>query len=165
MDARCIWLTGLSAAGKSTIARQLAELWDGPCVVLDGDEIRQGLCSDLGFSPEDRDENIRRISEVARLFVNSGTTAICAFISPYSDARQRARARFSDGQFVLVHVDCPLDVCRERDPKGLYARAFAGELPGFTGVDAPYERPAADIVVQTHETTPEDCARLILSQL
>jgi len=140
-----IWLTGLSGSGKSTIARALEERLIGigrVAYVLDGDNIRHRLNSDLGFSPDERDENIRRVGEVGALFADAGVIAIAAFISPYQAARDRARAAAPDGAFVEAFVDAPLGVCETRDPKGLYRRARAGEIADFTGIDAPYEPPA-----------------------
>jgi adenylyl-sulfate kinase len=140
-----IWLTGLSGAGKSTIAsalkKRLSEL--GKSVfVLDGDILRSGLCSDLSFSPADRKENVRRISEVSRLFAEAGIVCIVALISPYLNDRNRARSIVGADRFVEVYVNAPLEVCEKRDPKGLYARARAGQLKEFTGVSAPYEPPS-----------------------
>lgn len=139
-----VWLTGLSGSGKSTLARRLERrlLEAGRIAyVLDGDNVRHGLNADLGFAAEDRTENIRRIAEVARLFADAGVIAVTAFISPYRDDRRRARQLLDDGRFVEVFVDTPLETCRQRDPKGLYAKAQAGEIRNFTGLDAPYEAP------------------------
>jgi adenylyl-sulfate kinase len=139
-----IWLTGLSGAGKTTIARALetALQVEGRAVcVLDGDCLRRGLCSDLGFTPADRQENIRRVGEVARLFAEAGLICIVALISPYRQDRERARIAAGPGNFLEVYINAPLAVCERRDPKGLYARARAGELPDFTGISAPYEPP------------------------
>ena len=143
-----VWFTGLSGAGKSTIAAAVAEqLADAgrPVTVLDGDEIRRGLNADLGFSAADRSENIRRIGEVARLMADAGLVVLVPVISPYRADRDRVRTIHADAglAFVEVFVDTPLDVCEQRDPKGLYARARAGELKGLTGVDDPYEAPEA----------------------
>ena len=143
-----MWFTGLSGAGKSTIAAAVAEYLlaaDRPVTVLDGDEIRRGLNADLGFSATDRSENIRRIGEVARLMANAGLVVLVPVISPYRADRDRVRAIHAAAglAFVEVFVDTPLDVCEQRDPKGLYARARAGELKGLTGVDDPYEAPEA----------------------
>lgn len=163
-----VWLTGLPSAGKSTIAarvdRRLAEV-PRHAVVLDGDVVRRGLCGDLGFSAEDRAENVRRLGEVAGLFASTGLIAVVAVIAPYAEDRARVRARLGDA-LVLVHVDAPLAVCESRDVKGMYKRARAGELPGFTGVDAPYEEPAdADLVLRTDELSVEACADRILELL
>lgn len=141
-----VWLTGLSGSGKSTIARALeARLWDERKLVyvLDGDNIRHGLSADLGFSERDRQENIRRIGEVAALFVDAGLVVIAAFISPFQRDRERVRATVGDSHFVEVFVDVPLEVCESRDSKGLYARARAGEIADFTGISSPYEPPDA----------------------
>tara|TARA_B100000029_G_scaffold277602_1_gene272036 strand:- start:10 stop:639 length:630 start_codon:yes stop_codon:yes gene_type:complete len=139
-----IWFTGLSASGKSTVANEVDHLLHGlgkKTYVLDGDNVRHGLNKNLGFSAEDRAENIRRIGEVAKLFVDSGTIALTAFISPYSADRQQARELLDDGEFVEVYVNASLETCEARDPKGLYAKARAGEIKGFTGIDDPYEAP------------------------
>jgi adenylyl-sulfate kinase len=144
-SAGCVvWLTGLSGAGKTTIARALetALTGEGRAVcVLDGDCLRRGLCSDLGFSPADRQENIRRVGEVARLFADAGLVCIVALISPYRQDRARARVAAAPRDFLEVYINAPLAVCERRDPKGLYARARAGELSDFTGISAPYEPP------------------------
>ena len=166
-----VWLTGLSGAGKSTIAQGLeAELFARGMhsYVLDGDNIRHGLNSNLGFSPEDRVENIRRVSEVAKLLADSGAVAITAFISPYRMDRQRAReiALEARAEFIEVFVDAPLRVCEERDPKQLYKKARAGEIRDFTGIDAPYEAPEdPEITVRTDEQTAEESVTAILEQL
>jgi bifunctional enzyme CysN/CysC len=142
---RVVWLTGLSGAGKSSVANELErELFTlgMQAYVLDGDKVRHGLCSDLGFSPKDRRENIRRIGEMARIMADAGFICITAFISPYRADRDEVRKRMEPGQFVEVYVNAPLDVCESRDPKGLYAKARANEIPDFTGISAPYEPPA-----------------------
>ena len=141
-----VWLTGLSASGKSTIAAALEERIAGegqPAYLLDGDNMRHGLCSDLGFCEADRAENVRRVAEVARLFADAGTIAIVSLISPYATDRQEARAVHDACgiEFLEVFVNTPLAECERRDPKGLYARARQGEIRGFTGIDAPYEAP------------------------
>jgi len=142
--AATLWFTGLSGSGKSTICnaaeRRLVER-GVLAYVLDGDNVRSGLCADLGFAPEDRTENIRRIGEVARLFNDAGAIVLTAFISPYRADRARARAIVSRGEFIEIFVDAPLDVCEARDVKGLYRRARAGEIDEFTGISAPYEPP------------------------
>ena len=146
-----MWFTGLPAAGKSSVAvgveQRLRAL--GRIVLrLDGDELRAGLCKDLGFSRDDRAENVRRAGEVARLIVEAGGIALCALISPYRDDRARVRARFPSGQFFEVFMDAPLAVCEARDPRRIYARARAGELTEVTGIDSPYEPPlAAELVL------------------
>ncbi|HEX3693422.1 MAG TPA: adenylyl-sulfate kinase [Solirubrobacteraceae bacterium] len=143
-----VWITGLPSAGKSTLGTALEEalLASGRnAYLLDGDDLRRGLCGDLGFSREDRTENVRRVGELARVLADSGTVAIVALVSPYARMREHVRGRHeADGlRFVEVFVDTPVSVCAERDPKGLYARAYAGELDGFTGVDDPYQAPGA----------------------
>jgi adenylylsulfate kinase len=143
-NAATIWLTGLSASGKSTLAyeleRQLHDLGHA-CYVLDGDNIRHGLCRDLGFSPDHRKENIRRIAEVARLFNDAGLVTITAFISPYRDDRAIARDILGPERFLETHVAADIAVCERRDPRGLYRKARTGEIAEFTGVSAPYEAP------------------------
>jgi bifunctional enzyme CysN/CysC len=166
-----IWLTGLSGAGKSTIARALEkELFQLSMhtYVLDGDNLRHGLNANLGFAPEDRAENIRRVSEVAKLMADAGTVVITSFISPYRADRARARAIAlqAGAEFVEIFVDAPLAVCEQRDPKGLYQKARAGELKGFTGIDAPYESPEdSEIIVHTHEQTAAESVAQILTEL
>ena len=166
-----VWLTGLSGAGKSTLAEGLERaLFDRGMhtVVLDGDRVRFGLNADLGFSADDRRENIRRIAEVAKLFAEAGTIAITAFISPYAADRARARAiaAHADVPFLEVFVNAPLAVCEARDPKGLYRKARAGEIAEFTGVSAPYEAPtSADVVVETGELGVEDSVRRLVEHV
>jgi bifunctional enzyme CysN/CysC len=163
--AVAIWLTGYSGAGKSTIAALLHAALPGS-VLLDGDAIRRGLNSDLGFTDADRTENIRRVSEVARLVVTSEQIAIVALISPFRTDRDLARAKFAPGQFVEVFVDTPLAVAEARDVKGLYRRARQGLLPQFTGVDSPYEAPVnAEICIDTTAASAEACAQKILHWL
>jgi adenylylsulfate kinase len=140
----CLWFTGLSGSGKSTVANALAkELHDMGqyTVVLDGDNVRHGLCGDLGFSDDERVENIRRVSEMAKVFTENGTITITAFISPFRADRAQARAKFKDDDFLEVFVDSSIDTCAQRDPKGLYAKAKKGEIKNFTGIDSPYEAP------------------------
>ena len=160
-----LWFTGLSASGKSTLASLLhAELARSgfPCFVLDGDLLRSGLCSDLGFSAADRAENLRRAGEVARLLVDAGLVVIAAFISPYVADRARVRNRFEKDQFYEIFLDCPIDVCRQRDPKGLYRKAQEGLIPTFTGVSDPYEPPnAPDLVVRTGELTAQESLEVL----
>ncbi|MDG2908433.1 MAG: adenylyl-sulfate kinase [Acidimicrobiales bacterium] len=152
-----IWFTGLSGSGKSTVAAACERLLvaDGrPAYLLDGDNLRHGLNGDLGFSAADRDENVRRVAEVARLFADAGVVALVSLISPYREARRRARALHEAAEvpFLEVFFDTPLEVCEERDPKGLYTKARAGELTGMTGIDDPYEAPESpDLII-----TPDD---------
>src|SRR5437867_3386644 len=164
-----IWLTGLSGSGKSTIAVELEKrLWDRGmrAFILDGDNIRHGLNKNLGFSPADRTENIRRIGEVAKLFVEAGMVAITAFISPYRADRDQVRALVGPDDFVEVFVDCPLEVCEQRDVKGLYEKARAGKIPEFTGISAPYEAPLRpEVTLRTHEQPPEASATQVLDYL
>jgi len=156
-----VWLTGLSAAGKSTLASELEKrLIDArrPCYMLDGDNIRAGISRDLGFGPEDRHENIRRIAEVASLMNDAGIIAITAFISPYRADRAMAREVVGAERFIEVHVAAPLEVCERRDPKGLYAKARRGEILDFTGVSAPYEPPESpDLALETAQASVEQC--------
>jgi bifunctional enzyme CysN/CysC len=165
----CLWLTGLSGAGKSTIANLLEkELFacGRHTYILDGDNIRQGLSRDLGFSEADRVENIRRAMEVARLFVDAGLVVIVSFISPYRTERNLARSQFEPDEFVEIYVDASLEVCERRDPKGLYAKARRGELINFTGVDCDYQPPEApEIRLDTVAKSPEECVDLILFYL
>jgi bifunctional enzyme CysN/CysC len=166
-----VWFTGLSGAGKSTVAAGLGGLLSSRSVrhlVLDGDELRKGLSSDLGFSSEDRIENVRRASEVAKLYALTGHLAIVSMISPFATGRRRARALHEDSRvpFVEVYVATPRDVCEARDPKGMYARARRGEIALFTGVSDPYEPPeAAEVVLQTDDRTPEESAFEVLAAL
>jgi len=164
-----VWLTGLSGSGKSTIAARLEEalLCAGHVAyTLDGDNVRHGLNADLGFSPEDRAENIRRIGEVTALFADAGVIVIAAFISPYRADRDRARAAAPEGSFFEIHLDVPLEVCEARDPKGLYRRAREGEIRDFTGIDAPYEAPERpELVLDATSQTPEASAEAILALL
>jgi len=164
-----IWYTGLSASGKSTIARKVEEkLFERGVLsyVLDGDNIRHGLNKNLGFSPEDREENIRRIGEVGKLFADAGIIAMTAFISPYRQDRQNARQLHSDGGFIEVYVDAPLSVLEQRDPKGLYKKARAGQIPEFTGISAPYEAPDnPEIHLDTSKLNVEECADAVLQYL
>lgn len=164
-----VWLTGLSGSGKSTIARRLEQrlLEDGvTAYVLDGDNMRFKLNKDLGFSPEDRQENIRRVGRVAELFSDAGIVCITAFISPYRRDRDAAREMVPEGRFVEVHVDTDLATCEARDPKGLYSKARAGEIKGFTGIDAPYEAPAKpEVVVQTADGSVDDGCDVIIGRL
>lgn len=164
-----IWLTGLSGSGKSTVAREveLALVENGlNAYVLDGDNIRHGLNKNLGFSPEDRKENIRRIGEVAKLFCEANVITLTAFISPYREDRDLARSLVPEGQFFEVFCDAPLETCEERDPKGLYKKARAGEIPEFTGISAPYETPdKPELRLKTGDEDLESSTRDILQML
>ena len=164
-----VWLTGLSGAGKSTIACALERrLLDSghAAYVLDGDNVRHGLNRDLGFSPEDRAENIRRIAEVARLFNDAGLIVITAFISPYREDREMARTIVGSSSFQEVHVNTPIEVCEVRDPKGMYKLARAGELLDFTGVSAPYEPPLAPLCsIDTANCSVDECVDLLMGLL
>lgn len=164
-----IWLTGLSGSGKSTLANALDDaLWQRGIrsYVLDGDNIRHGLNKDLGFSPEARTENIRRIGEVAKLFTEAGIINSTAFISPYREDRDRARGIQAEGDFIEVYVKASVDECEKRDTKGLYAKARAGQIPEFTGISAPYEEPASpEVVVDTETQSVEESLAIIFSYL
>ena len=164
-----IWFTGLSAAGKSTLAVALESLLYGKgcrTYILDGDNIRHGLNKNLGFSPEDRSENIRRVGEVAKLFTDCGIITLTAFISPYREDRKLVRSLFQKGDFIEVYVNCPLSVCEERDPKGIYRKARAGEIPSFTGISAPYEIPEnPEIEISTDQISVDACAKSLANFL
>ncbi|WP_394584050.1 adenylyl-sulfate kinase [Cytobacillus firmus] len=164
-----LWFTGLSGSGKSTIANAVShELFRQGIneYVLDGDNVRHGLNKDLGFSEADRNENIRRIGEVAKLFVDSGKIVTTAFISPFRSDRETVRALFEEGEFIEVFIDCPLEECERRDPKQLYAKARRGEIKDFTGIDSPYEAPESpEITVQSDQYTVEEAVGQILTHL
>ncbi|HEX6097565.1 MAG TPA: adenylyl-sulfate kinase [Thermoanaerobaculia bacterium] len=164
-----IWLTGLSASGKSTIARGLeARLCSGGWLayVLDGDNLRHGLNADLGFSDHDREENIRRVGEVGALFVDAGLIAIAAFISPFRRDRERVRSIVGAERFIEVFLDVPLAVCESRDPKHLYEKARRGEIADFTGISSPYEPPESpDVVLRTNERPVEACVETVYAEL
>ncbi|MBU2603179.1 MAG: adenylyl-sulfate kinase [Actinobacteria bacterium] len=164
-----VWFTGLSGSGKSTIAREVeARLHERGVrtYVLDGDNIRHGLNADLGFSDDDRRENIRRIGEVAKLLVDAGVVVLSAFISPFREDREVVRRLFEPGEYVEVYVSCGLDECRQRDPKGLYEKAFAGEIAEFTGVSSPYEEPLeAELVLDTGRESVEESTDRVLARL
>ena len=163
-----IWLTGLSGSGKSTIGRALESYLVHNALFaygLDGDNVRFGLCSDLGFSPNDRKENIRRIGAVAQLFCDAGAITICSFVSPYQNDRDAVRALVPD-RFVEVHVDCSVEECARRDPKGLYKKAMAGDIPNFTGISAPYEEPSnPEIRIDTSSISVADAVDTIVRYL
>ncbi|WP_211746783.1 adenylyl-sulfate kinase [Paenibacillus sp. Marseille-Q4541] len=169
LSPRVIWLTGLSGSGKTTLATHLKQVWAEqgvPCYILDGDQVRRGLNQDLGFSPADRKENLRRIGEVSKLFLDAGLYVIAAFISPHEEDRQMVKEMFAPGQFVEVYVQCPLEVCEARDPKGLYNKARKGEIPHFTGVSAPYDIPnKPDIVIDTELLDVETSITRLLQEL
>lgn len=164
-----IWFTGLSGSGKSTLSVALEQyLFDQEYALyrLDGDNIRHGLNNNLGFSADDRTENIRRIGEVSKLFVDAGVIVLTAFISPYSKDRDMVRAMVEPNEFVEVYIECPVEVCEQRDVKGLYAKARAGEIPEFTGVSAPYEAPEhPEVTVNTGELSLEESLESIVEQL
>jgi bifunctional enzyme CysN/CysC len=164
-----IWFTGLSGAGKSTIANLVEKRLHGlgrHTYLLDGDHVRHGLSNDLGFTEADRGENIRRVAEVARLMADAGLIVLVSLISPFRAGRRMARALVSDGEFVEVFVDTPLDVAEARDPKGLYQKARRGELRDFTGLDSPYEAPEhAEVRLDTTRLTAEDSAEAVVRHL
>ncbi len=164
-----LWFTGLSGSGKSTIANAVShELFRQSIneYVLDGDNVRHGLNKDLGFSEADRNENIRRIGEVAKLFVDSGKIVTTAFISPFRSDRDSVRALFEEGEFVEVFIDCPLEECERRDPKQLYVKARRGEIKDFTGIDSPYESPEKpEITVRSDQYSVEEAVQQILDYL
>jgi adenylylsulfate kinase len=164
-----LWFTGLSGSGKSTIANAVSnELFKQGIseYVLDGDNIRHGLNKDLGFSDYDRTENIRRIGEVAKLFVDSGKVVTTAFISPFRSDRDQVRALFEDGEFIEVFVQCPIEECERRDPKQLYAKARRGEIKDFTGIDSPYEAPEQpEITLHSDQVTVEEAVEQVFAYL
>ena len=164
-----LWFTGLSGSGKSTLSIKVEELLLSQhklSYILDGDNIRHGLNKNLGFSPADREENIRRIGEVARLFQDAGVIVATAFISPYQKDRDMARALIPNGRFLEIFVDTPIEVCEQRDPKGLYKKARKGEIPEFTGISAPYEAPKnPEIIVRTNQYSLDECANQIMAEL
>ena len=168
-SAAVLWFTGLSGAGKSTLAHAVEEELHRTGVrtfVFDGDNVRHGLCSDLGFSPDDRSENLRRIGEMTRLFVEAGVVALTAFISPFRADRERVRRILPEGDFLEIYCKCSLEVCEARDVKGLYRRARAGEITEFTGISSPYEPPLApDLVVETDVLSLEASVEQVLALL
>lgn len=164
-----LWFTGLSGSGKSTIANALeTKLFalGKHTYLLDGDNIRHGLTCDLGFSDSDRIENIRRIGEVAKLFVDAGMIVITAFISPFQSDRDRVRALVNEGEFIEIFIDTPLAICEQRDPKGLYIKARQGTIPLFTGISSPYEQPKApEVHIQTAHQNVEESVSVIVEYL
>ena len=165
-----LWFTGLSGSGKSTIANAvevaLCQEYGVHTYLLDGDNIRTGLNQDLTFSDEDRKENIRRIGEVCKLFIDAGIIVLTAFISPFIEDREQVRKLLPKGKFIEVYIDCPLEVCEQRDPKGLYKKARNGEIKNFTGIDSAYQAPLSpEIIVQSGEFSVEDCAAKIIDTL
>lgn len=164
-----LWFTGLSGAGKSTLAHAVEEQLHQRgyrTFVLDGDNVRHGLCKDLGFTPEDRVENIRRIGEMAKLFIEAGIIVLTAFISPFRAERERVRSLVEQGDFIEIHCDSPLEVCESRDVKGLYKKARAGLIPDFTGISSPYETPQnPELIVNTGTTDLNSCVRQVISEL
>ncbi len=167
--SRVIWFTGLSGSGKSTVANATEKCLHDmglQTYILDGDNIRMGLNKDLGFSPDDRTENIRRITEVAKLFADSGSIVLTAFISPYREDRDKAREIISNNDFIEVFVSADISVCESRDPKGLYKKARSGEIKGFTGIDAPYEEPLnPELIIETDKNNIEECAQIVIDYL
>jgi len=164
-----LWFTGLSGSGKSTLANAVNQaLFERglACYVLDGDNIRHGLCKDLGFSDADREENIRRIGEVSKLFLDAGVVVLTAFVSPFKADRDRARALVEGGDFVEIHCAADLSVCEERDTKGLFAKARAGEIKEFTGISSPYEAPEnPELRVDTGSQSLEACVEVVINHL
>jgi len=164
-----LWFTGLSGSGKSTIAHALDKrlhMLKVHSYVLDGDNIRHGLNNDLGLNPEDRQENIRRIGEVSKLFIDAGLIVLAAFIAPYKDDRKRVRSLLKKGQLIEVYVKCSVDECEKRDPKGLYKKARSGEIKGFTGITAPYEEPEnPEIVLETDSVSLDSCIEILMKHL
>jgi adenylylsulfate kinase len=166
--AKVLWFTGLSGSGKSTLANALEEKLNKSgklTYLLDGDNLRFGINSDLGFSLEDRAENIRRVSEISKLFVDSGTITLCTFVSPTRTVREKVRDSLGD-DFIEIYVKCSIDECKERDPKGLYKKAVAGEISDFTGIDSPYEHPLSpEITLDTEKHSIDELTDIMLSYL
>lgn len=167
--SRVLWFTGLSGSGKSTVANATEKVLHDMGLhtyILDGDNVRMGLNKDLGFSPQDRTENIRRITEVAKLFADSGSIVLTAFISPYQEDRDKAREIIGEQDFIEIFISADLSVCEERDPKGLYKKARSGEIKGFTGIDAPYEAPLdPELIVETDKNNIEECSQIVVNYL
>ena len=164
-----LWFTGLSGAGKSTLAHCVEEALyqiGSRTYVLDGDNVRHGLCGDLGFSVEDRNENIRRIAEVSKLMLEAGVITLTAFISPFREERQKARQLIPQGEFFEIYCKCPVEICEERDVKGLYEKARKGEIKSFTGISSPYEEPTnPELIVETSEQSLEECTQQVMDML
>lgn len=164
-----LWFTGLSGAGKSTLAHAVEEeLYTRGCrtIVLDGDNIRHALCNDLSFTDNDRKENLRRVGEVSKLFIEAGVVVLTAFISPFKVDREKVRSLMPHGDFIEIFVDCPIEVCEERDTKGFYKLARAGEIPNFTGISSPYEPPKdAELVVKTDSNTLGESVKEVVKML
>lgn len=164
-----IWFTGLSGAGKSTLAHAVEEeLYQRGCrtYVLDGDNVRHGLCGDLGFSPKDRVENIRRIGEMAKLFMEAGVIVLTAFISPFRADREHVRGMVEHGDFIEIYCDSPLEVCEQRDVKGMYKKARAGQIAEFTGISSPYEAPEnPELTVKTGEEELDACVQQVIAEM
>jgi len=164
-----LWFTGLSGAGKSTLAHCVEEALyqiGSRTFVLDGDNIRHGLCGDLGFSVEDRSENIRRIAEVGKLMMEAGVITLTAFISPFREEREKARKIFPHGEFFEIYCKCPIEVCEQRDVKGLYKKARAGDIKNFTGISSPYEEPInPELIVETSKNSLEHCTKQVIDML
>ena len=164
-----LWFTGLSGSGKSTLAHAVEEaLFNRGCrtFVFDGDNVRHGLCADLGFTKEDREENIRRIGEMSKLFTEAGVIALTAFISPFRADRNKVRGLVDKGAFIEIYCSAPLEVCEQRDVKGLYAKARAGKIPDFTGISSPYEPPLnPELIIDTANLALEKCVDQVVSYL
>lgn len=167
--SKVIWFTGLSGSGKTTLARDMEKVlyeMGHMTMLLDGDNVRAGINSNLGFSPEDRYENIRRIAEVAKLFLDSGVVTICCFVSPTEELRRLAAGIIGENDFIEVYVNTPLEECERRDVKGLYAKARKGEIPEFTGISAPFEAPVNPAIeIKTEGRTAEACVKELLKYL
>jgi adenylyl-sulfate kinase len=167
--AGIIWLTGLSGAGKTTIAKKTERVLfqqGFQVVLLDGDRLRNGICSDLSFTNKDRSENIRRVRHIAKLFFDQGNIVLCSFISPFRSDREDARQLFPPKAFMEVYVDCPLNICEQRDPKGLYKKVRGGEIKDFTGISSPYESPSkAELVLNTDIQTVEESTKILLKAI
>jgi adenylylsulfate kinase len=164
-----LWFTGLSGAGKSTLAHAVEKaLFDRECrtYVFDGDNVRHGLCSDLGFTSKDRQENIRRIGEMSKLFLEAGVIALTAFISPFQNDREKVRKLFNQGEFIEIYCHADLSICEQRDVKGLYAKARRGEISNFTGISSPYEPPPKpELILNTGEESLEECVDKVINYL